>query len=286
MKKAIILLGLILFVSCSNRETIVDKTTLLGVDYRLFQSTIVWDLAKAVEDGNTRKIKYLVQEKKLSVDFQEERFGQTLLLIAVSRNQKKTVKTLLELGADPNKKDTYSGTSPIIEASGRIGFSSDNPHVLKLLLQYGGNPSDVEIGGWRTQGAQETPLIKASMYSLEKVKLLVEAGADVNYTNTLGSPLGYALLFEKMDIVLYLLEHGADFISPVRFGLEQEPRYICEELQLCVVPKGSKSYKDKMKIKSFLMERGVDCQNTPITDFFLQKIQRLYPKSWREYLED
>lgn len=52
----LILLSFILF-SCSNmdesgRDKIVNKESLWDYDYRLFQSTPVWDLAKAVEDGD------------------------------------------------------------------------------------------------------------------------------------------------------------------------------------------------------------------------------------------
>jgi len=41
--------------SCNNRENIVDKSELLGDDYRLFQNTPAWELAKAVEDENEDK---------------------------------------------------------------------------------------------------------------------------------------------------------------------------------------------------------------------------------------
>ena len=46
-----------LLFSCSDlsREKIVDKSELTGRDYRLFQNTPAWELAKAVEDENTNK---------------------------------------------------------------------------------------------------------------------------------------------------------------------------------------------------------------------------------------
>lgn len=44
-----------LLFSCSDlsREKIVDKSELTGRDYRLFQNTPAWELAKAVEDENS-----------------------------------------------------------------------------------------------------------------------------------------------------------------------------------------------------------------------------------------
>jgi ankyrin repeat protein len=287
MKKILIffLLSLV-FTSCYNRERIVDKTKLLGMDYRLFQGTPVWDLAKAVEDEDIQKITYLVQQEQLPIDFQEERFGKTLLLIAVTREQYKSVKVLLELGADPNKKDTNNGTSPIIEASGRIGLSSDDPKVLKLLLQYGGDPNDEEVGE-RGKGnwLRRTPLAEASRYSLEKVKLLVEAGADVNHENEYSrGPIRDAIISNKMDIVLYLLENGAMFDRPI-FNNEGNPRYICDVLITCLYPLDSQEYKDKMKVLSFLKQRGVDCRETPIPDYVLKKIKERYPDNWEEYIK-
>lgn len=46
-----------LLFSCSDlsREKIVDKSELTGRDYRLFQNTPAWELAKAVEDENTKR---------------------------------------------------------------------------------------------------------------------------------------------------------------------------------------------------------------------------------------
>ena len=60
MKALIIhLVFVCLLFSCSNmcREKIVDKSELTGGDYRLFQNTPAWELAKAVEDGNTAQLK-------------------------------------------------------------------------------------------------------------------------------------------------------------------------------------------------------------------------------------
>jgi hypothetical protein len=290
MKKTILLIFVMAVVlSCYNREKIVDKTTLLGADYRLFQNTVVWELAKAVEDEDVPKIKYLVREKRLPVDFQEEIFGHTLLMMSIYREQKKSVKALLELGADPNKRDTYYGTSPIIIASWRIGFSSDDPYILKLLLQYGCNPNDEEVGE-RPKGnyTRRTPLGEACWHSLEKVKLLVEAGADVNHTNeynTTGA-IKYAFAANRMDIVLYLLEHGADYERPILISTKDgKPYYICDELLFCLYPLGSQKHKDKMKVKDFLLKHGVECCNSSIPDHLLKKIQEKYPDSWQEYIQ-
>ena len=52
-----LLITVIFFSSCNSREQTVDKNKLLGNDYRLFQDTPVWGLAKAVSDQDTLEIK-------------------------------------------------------------------------------------------------------------------------------------------------------------------------------------------------------------------------------------
>ena len=70
--------------------------------YELFKDTAVWELAKAVQKEDIEEIKRLVNQEKLNIDFQEEKFGNTLLILSVSNHQYTSFKTLLELGADPN----------------------------------------------------------------------------------------------------------------------------------------------------------------------------------------
>ena len=85
------------------RDIPVNKDDLLGDDFRLFQGTVAWDLAKAVEDQNVTEIKRQVLSLKVPVDYKEEKFGGTLLMIAVRTNKLRSVKALLELGANPNE---------------------------------------------------------------------------------------------------------------------------------------------------------------------------------------
>lgn len=54
-----------LLLSCSNinRDKTVSKSELSGRDYRLFQNTSAWKLAKAVQDEDVVKIDKIVSEK-------------------------------------------------------------------------------------------------------------------------------------------------------------------------------------------------------------------------------
>jgi uncharacterized protein len=87
MKKLIFICLLFCLTSCYNQETLVDKSKLLGMDYRLYQSTPAWELAKAVKSGDIKKIKEEVVQKNVPVDYLESRFGHTLLMMAIYNSE-------------------------------------------------------------------------------------------------------------------------------------------------------------------------------------------------------
>jgi len=145
---AVVLLG----TGCTSRDSSVDKSKLLGGDYRLFQETPAWALAKAVEDGDTAKIRQEIQIKKDMIDFREPRFGRTLLMLAVLNMNYPSVKTLLELGADPNLQDFGYGDSPLMAAVALENpETGSDPGFLKILLEYGRDPNAMQNGLKKTR---------------------------------------------------------------------------------------------------------------------------------------
>ena len=76
---------------------------------------------------------------------------------------------------------------------------------------------------------EENDIVPEEIYSLlvkalensntEKLKLLLEAGADVNVKNTYGyTPLMKAAFYGKLEVVKLLLESGADIEAKDKFG--------------------------------------------------------------------
>jgi ankyrin repeat protein len=144
---------------------------MLGNDVRLFQDTKAWELAKAVKDDDTTLIHKLIKVDKIPIEFREPRFGQTLLSWAVYTNHYKSVKALLEDGADPNLLETYSRKSALMYASDYGPDYYKGTEILKLCLKYGGNPNSV-ANSQTSEGykPRETPLIIASKCCLAKNK--------------------------------------------------------------------------------------------------------------------
>ena len=187
------------------------KRNYLGDDIRLWKETEAWELARCVSKNNFAKAEKILAKGQIDVDFREPRFGETLLFWAILNENIDAVRFLINHGANPNAHDTYNGESPIAIASDYF-ISSD---ILAYLLAHGGNPNDyVKEDEELSHGpSNETPLTRAAFTSLEKTKMLVKAGADVNFSVEPGyTPLISAERKMSLEVAEYLLfECKADY---------------------------------------------------------------------------
>lgn len=273
--------------SCQNGEEKVDKSKLTGYGYRLFENTPIWPLAKAVKEGDIFKIKAEVVENKIDPNYQELRYGNTLLIMSILNNDYASAKALLDAGADPDLKDKHRGANAVIDAAGK-----SDPKYLKLLLAYKGNPNVVENKLVKDDDSPlQTAVTSAISYSdpnsLKKVELLIEAGADVNYpadkNNNTDLPLGKALLQNKMDVALYLLKKGADYRRAMYRTINNQDIYILKALRKIILDLQSSEYQKKLAVVAFLKSKGLDYYREPIPDFILKEIKKKYPKNWEEF---
>jgi hypothetical protein len=257
----------LIIAGCSN-----DTENMLGVDIRLFKGP-AWELAKAVKDDDTTKIKQIIAEHKIKVNYQEPKFGETLLLWAVWTNHYKSSKALLECGADPNLQSYGDGNSAFIYAADKF----DTSDYLKLLLAYKGNPNTITKNDSTNMFC--TPLITAAYCRLESVKLLVEAGANVNYrAKNYRCALLSAFMFKKVDIVKYLLiDKGADFKQPFGKTIDDDKNImITDLLRDWLFPLNSNEYKVKMEIVTFLKARGMDYSKASIPQHYYEQYSKDY----------
>lgn len=289
---------LVLLWLFEDRNIPVEKDSYLGWDVRRFQTTKAWNLAKAIDDHNIREMRRQVIVLKVPVDTRDRINEFTPLMYAVFNNDIQSVKVLLELGADPNiPTDSISdkGDNSVIIAS---RYSDISIEILKLLLKYGGNPNSTECGrnydmdgDWIPARSSALSCAVSISGEIEKVKILVEAGANVNnYDGDFqDAPLMDALLLDRMNIALYLLEHGADYNYKFRScapssGGESRDVDILYRLRQCIYPLDSQEYKDKLKVIKFLKDRGVDYRKS-LVDVETKKMINnvMHFKTYKEY---
>lgn len=273
----------LLLSSC--REIKVDKTKILASDYRVFQETPAWELAKAVDDNNTYKIKKILNKNPSIINYQEPIYGKTVLMQAIYHHDYDSFEQLLKLGANINLHDNVHGASAIIIA---CRYNAGVKYI-KKLLEYGANPNDIEIGDRRKgNSTRYTPLRGAARRGdIESVKILLRAGADVNYYDEFGScALGEALIQEHYKVVLVLLEYGADFTHSIGKYANDSLMYPIEVMRRDLFTLGSEKHREKMAVVNFIKEYyNIDYFAQPIEDYILERIKKQYPNSWQEYIE-
>jgi uncharacterized protein len=284
MKKYLVLLFVV--IGCNSRESKVDKSKLLGFDYRLFQDTSAWDLAKAVEDNDLEKIIEISKTKKELLNLQESRFGSTLLMFAIHNHQFDTAKLLIDLGADVNIYDQYNGKSAIILA---CKDADTDPKIVNILLEHGANVNDIEKGK-REEGntTRDTPLINASRSgNLPLVTFLISKGANINYKNEFNiTALREAVMQKKYSVILELLKNGVDINTSITYNEEQKKHYyLADELRFFMPELNSIEHKQKYEIIDFLSKKGIDYSKVPIPEYVIEKAKEKYPKDWQEYLK-
>ena len=288
------LLLLVLSVCFSCIEPNVND--MLGDDFRLYKHTPAWSLAKAVEDEDTTEISKQVLEMHIPVDYRDPKYKQTLLMLATRTNKIESVEKLLALGANPNAHDDstkYFGESAVLSA---CRFTGPSSKILALLLKYGGDPNSTACGVQEDNLGDIVPMrdfaLSAAVFSsFEKVKLLVDAGANINYaTSTENCAIENCMIHDRMDIMLYLLQKGADYrrkFTEIDIDKPDYPTFevdILYKLRKCVYPIGSKAYKEKMKVVYFLKRKGLDYWKSPIPSGMYGVIMReIAPKNKADF---
>ena len=289
------ILALCLLVSCTHidREKPVDKTKLLGIDYRLFQGTSAWELAKAVQDEDKKKIDQIVSQDPELLNYQEPVYGNTLLMLTIKNRQMKPFKILLEHKADMSIHNTFNGSTALMDACSYKEFDK----FAEMLIEKGANVNDVQTD-IENKGITRTPLMLAAGLgdNLGLVKLLVSRGANINYRDKSGgSALEECVVQKYYDIALFLLQNGADYTQPIYpkdtindksvYEVNDKPIYLVDELRADIFDLKSEKYKYKMQIVDFLKSKGIDYRAAPIPEEIKTEIQYRYPHSWEEYLK-
>lgn len=205
-----------------------------------------------------------------NVNAQDNTFGYTALHKIVSHAQDRAcevAKVLFDHGASPHIR-SLQGTTPL-----HLAAEHGNAALALLLIQKGARVDQLTNGkdchGERAgPHGCETPLMWGSWgrdANVETCRVLLEAGADVNFSNDLRyTALECAINKQRVDIVKFLLKSGARLdIIPSKLEdfhrLRISTRYPLP-LQ-CVQYSYDTRNGDPLRMLQILIEQGVDVVN-------------------------
>ncbi len=220
-------------------------------------------LAVAAARGDLKRIDDLVAQG-VNPNAQAKT-GMTPLIWAIQAKNKAGFRRLLLRGGRPDYVaegtdfDGFPHPVPRSLIGCAAGDMSDS-EWLEILLKHGANPNLVrpKIGGENTTDYSEgtTPIFAAiDSRRMKNLDLLIKAGADVNHQDNFGNTPILHAAWGRFDVVLRLLEAGADY--RIRNNDGEDLAYTAA---LFNAPGGdaSVSGRDCKKVIAFLERKGVD----------------------------
>lgn len=296
----IISIFIILLVSYVINNMYVKSDDYAIRDIKIYKNTEVWDLAKSVKKENIYSINKLLDRNPELVDYKDPYYDTTLLVWAVGMEKYNSAEALLQRGANPNCKTNIDGRTPLLVATGYSWVDNNNnqdSRFVKLLLDYGADPNITLDGekGKKTRGIQEpglTPLMNSIGSGIEKTKMLVSYGADINYKTKYGTTAAIHSLLDPVDInyAYYLIaEMKADvkepYFSSMRLPDDNNRKlYPVTLLRYFIYDLGSQQYKTKMLIVEEFKRQGVDYRSSFISEDIKRQIKKRYPEEWQTYI--
>ncbi|WP_252225229.1 ankyrin repeat domain-containing protein [Clostridium sp. ZBS2] len=276
------------------------------ININIYRDTPAWKLALAVRDEKTKTIEKIVKDNEELLNYQDPKYGATLLLWAVGMEKYKSAETLLKCGADPNIASTSEGETPLFQAAGFSWIDNDaknDPKYVKLLLSYGADPNKNYVG--RDHDIIEkgtSPLMKSIGCGIEKTKALVEAGADINYKTKSGNTVAITALgiggpsatLEGMEYAYYLIVEKKAKVNEPYYRAENvtmpsdnpnDKFYPVDILRYWTYKLDSEKYKIKMEIVYEFDRQGVNYYDSKINQYTLKDIKKTYPDTWEEYIK-
>lgn len=122
-KNSLLVLYAFIFISCEHSNP--------AFRFSNFYDTPAENIAKAIKRNDVEAISNEVLNKRVSVDFEDNKYEVSLLELALTNNKKEAFEELLKLGANPNI-DNSSCVSPLVSAI-RYNHNCDLYFVERLL---------------------------------------------------------------------------------------------------------------------------------------------------------
>jgi hypothetical protein len=205
MLKKILALLCIATTTCSCFT--VQSNYLPGFDFENFQSTPVYNLAKASEREDTLSMIAYIQKSPSNIDYPDPHFGQTLLALTLMNNKSIASNELLKLGANPNARCVRDNSSPFLDVCNYPYLISDAPRTILVLINYGADVNSMRIGIKGKFPSKTALQFLCESGTVDCVKLLInhDASLTIYPKSGYGSILFDALSNPRLDVLKYLL---------------------------------------------------------------------------------
>lgn len=316
IKRVVVVASILLVVLCSISalrlgldslfEKLYDGTIR---DIHVYRNKPAWELASAVRRQNRRAIERIAKDRPELLNYQDPKYGATLLLWAVGMEKYESAEALLKCGADPNIASIPDGMTPLYLAAGFSWVDHNaekDPRYVKLLLRYGANPNKNYIGRKYSNpieydGSERfSPLMASIRCGIEKTKALVEAGADINYKLPTGKTAAVMALqcggpnsiLEALEYAHYLIVEKkaniSDYYHPSMVCPGDDPNrklFPVSIMRTWTYPLDSQRYRIKMEIVKEFVRQGVNYRNAKIDKYTLSEIKHRYPDTWKDYIK-
>lgn len=156
-----------------------------GYRFTNFDNTPVRELAKAVKDNDGVRVKSLINLKS-DIDFKDDKYKMTLLLLAIANKKDKAFLALLEGGANPNSVCGNKGD--IVPLLAAIDFQDNcNGFYIKNLLDQGAKADFGVVYQENGYSKKKVPIFEAidandngGNECVEITKLLISYGANLD----------------------------------------------------------------------------------------------------------
>ena len=242
----------------------VLKNKTLPADHpKIWKKTDLWEVVKLHQKGKAEELFEFFQENSAVIDEREPYYGQSLLIWSARNGYYDFCELLLENGADPNIQ-ANDGTTALIHAAGL-----SHAALVRLLLRKGADPNAVaEIKPIDSYQPMRTALIVASSNSLEHVKLLVDSGADIDYTFTqfrMQNALVSAMRARKIDIARYfIIDQKINLDNIIHLNHKKDTVDVRTYLRDLAFELESEEYQIKMEVVNHLLRNRIDYWAAPV----------------------
>lgn len=209
-----------------------------GARFTLFENTSMMNMAFAIRDEDTAKIRQLAEIS--SVDFIEPKSGYPLLVFAILNRRYESAKVLLSCGADPNKVSLKDRYTPLLYACQGNLFKTNqcDTSFISLLLNNGAYVNYVanDVVSDSLNGRNATFALDLAIQChhtidesgcLDMIKCLLDHGANINlkFEHCDRNYLSNAVILGKYTLVEFLMSQpNFELPNPFyhRLGANQE----------------------------------------------------------------